>query len=80
MNKELKMWVEGNTINIQVTSGYIYDAYYLTKMGKESDHPGTQSVWGWINHMRPKRWWNEMNERKFLLLATKILTKKDGKK
>ena len=77
MTKELWMFVEGNTINIQVKPGYVYDARNITRIGNEDDAPGISSAWAWINHLREKNWWSYPNEEKFIRLAEKICLKKE---
>lgn len=76
INKELQMWIENDAVIIRVIKGYEYDAS-IQGLGKESDHPGDFSMWAWVNHLRGKRWWNEMNEKKFIELAKNII-KKNG--
>lgn len=70
--KELEMWIEGEYVIIQVIKGYEYDAH-ITCLGKETDPPGDFSLWGWVKHLRGKRWWSEVNEEKFIKLAKRII-------
>lgn len=68
------IWLEGNTINIQVNPIYVYDAE-IHSLGEPTDQPdpvGTGTMWSWINHLREKTWWNEYLETKFIELAKTI--------
>ncbi len=53
------------------------DFYYMhgiTQLGDENDLPGyLHSMWGWINHMREKNWWNKDIEAAFIKTCMKYL-------
>lgn len=73
MKKKLKMWVEGDTINIEVLKYYIYDCHNIRKIGSAADNPGSTSAYAWLNHISQKNWWNIEQNGEFLQLVVKII-------
>ena len=66
---------KGKIISIEVQKGYIYDAELL-KIGKPDDFQTQPTMYGWIKHLREKRWWSTFLEEKFILTAKKIFNEK----
>lgn len=49
-----------------------YYAHGIEEIGDPSDAPNNmRSMWGWINHMRAKRWWYPLLEQKFIKETSK---------
>jgi hypothetical protein len=47
-----------------------YYAHQISKVGSPNDPAGSFSMWGWINHLRGKRWWNVTIENEFINQVT----------
>lgn len=61
--KKSKMLKDG--LCIWFDNGWYY-AHGIRGFGDPSDAPGHLStMWGWINHLREKIWWNEGLEHDF---------------
>lgn len=64
---------ENFNIDIQVTPYYEYEVRLNGLIGNEDEEPiASFSMWGWINHLRGKNWWNWETEGQFIELATKL--------
>lgn len=50
-----------------------YYAHGMHKFGTPDDAPASDSAWGWVNHMRSKRWWSSGTERDFFDEVKKYL-------
>lgn len=48
-----------------------YYAHCIRKIGESTDPDASDSMWGWINHMRHKIWWNLSLERDFKVEVAK---------
>ncbi len=60
-------------ITIKVNWGYYYDISPIIAIGDPTNKPCCGSVWGWINHLRPKVWWSKDLEERLLVLAKEII-------
>lgn len=43
-----------------------YYAHAINRIGKQNDKDADDTMWGWINHMRHKLWWNPGFEQDFI--------------
>lgn len=58
---------------VHFDNGWYY-AHSIEKVGEPTDTAGNLStMWGWINHLRSKRWWNEDLEERFIVEVKKHL-------
>lgn len=71
ISKEMKVWAEKNTICIQVNPYYVYYAK-VVRIGNKDDDPSIPSMWGWINHLSEKVWWNNELQKSFTDLCSLI--------
>lgn len=56
-------------ICVWFTDGYDDEFYYahgIHRIGEPSDPDASDSMWGWINHMSHKIWWNSGLQRDFM--------------
>lgn len=53
-----------------------YHAHGIWKVGTEDEEPRSDlsSAWGWVNHLRTKRWWNPLIQADFLIEVDRHLT------
>jgi hypothetical protein len=58
-------------VEVHFDNGWYY-AHSIQRIGEPTDAPGKlQTMWGWINHLRGKRWWTPYLEEKFIREVTK---------
>lgn len=71
----MNIWEKGGYIFIKVSKNFTYDLNIskINRLGNPSDEPSVFSMWGWINHLRDKNWWNEKTERSFIEICKKII-------
>ena len=50
-----------------------YYAHQIHELGDVTSPPDCITMWGWINHMHEKIWWNPTLEEKFIKVVTKTL-------
>lgn len=63
-------------VKVVFGDGYINNLYYThatQEFGEPTDKEGTFTMWGWINHLRHKIWWNESLENDFIRECKKYL-------
>jgi len=56
---------------VHFDNGWYY-AHGIITLGEESDAPRKMgTMWGWVNHLKSKRWWNSQLEAKFIREVSK---------
>ncbi len=50
-----------------------YYAHSIQSVGITNDAPDLFTMWGWINHLRSKNWWNGDIEQSFIREVSKLL-------
>ena len=71
----MDIWESGGYVFIRVNNHFVYNINIskLSKLGEESDSPSIFSMWGRINHLRDKNWWNKDLERSFIQFCKEII-------
>jgi hypothetical protein len=69
------MRTQGKTIFIEVLPTFEYDAT-LTDIGELGDKlsQGKYTMFGWLNHLREKSWWDYYKEEEFINIAYGLFT------
>lgn len=62
------MKIVGKYIKIKVMKNYTYSVE-INGLGEMTDKPAIDTMWGWINHLRSKTWWNNFAEKEFIKLS-----------
>ena len=64
----MNIWLSGDYVFIRVNRHFIYNfnISHLEKFGTVNDAPNIKSMWGRINHLREKNWWNAELEKSFI--------------
>lgn len=73
--EKMNIWEKDGYVFIKVSKNFTYDFNIskINRLGDENDAPGLYSMWGWINHLREKNWWNDRYERSFKEICEKII-------
>jgi hypothetical protein len=71
----MNIWLNGEYIFIKVNNHFVYNFNIsrIKEFGTVNDAPNILSVYGRINHLREKNWWNARLEQSLLELFEKIL-------
>jgi len=60
-------------VEVHFDNGWYY-THSIQSEGEPTDAPGKlTTMWGWINHLRSKRWWSPALEEKFIREVRKHL-------
>ena len=64
----MNIWESGGYVFIRINNHFVYNFNIskLKEFGTVSDNPSIPSVWGQINHLRDKNWWNAELEKSFI--------------
>lgn len=71
----MTIWKKDGYIFIQVNKHFIYDVYlkHIKEIGDPQDSPSTLSMYGVLNHLRQKKWWNTYLDVSFIKLNEDIV-------
>lgn len=64
----MNIWLNGEYVFMRVNNHFVYNFNIskLKELGNINDEPSVLSMWGRINHLREKNWWNNEMERSFI--------------
>lgn len=71
----MNIWLNGEYVFIRINNHFVYNINIskLKEIGTVNDNPSIPSMWGRINHLREKNWWNAELEKSFIGFCEDII-------